>query len=419
MNGILKKQKNTLPVRKTTRKKSRRKEEKLIHHHLDNENPFKLSNDVKESDTISDKEYNQLNNRDTKLEIEKIEKSVNTTPQQLEKICFPISYQYENRTRKTAYDECQKLYDIISSNDNLLPEETSDKYTKDQEIDINLSLFSSRANINDFVKAEKDCLNLNGKFEAVCHLTQYSGDLKELIQKASQTGKLTDWLVSTSIGISYSFWRQMCESYAVQLGNSNEIHKACSYHLMTHNVQNAIELLRRNHFYRSAVVLIKSRLPHDAPILKEVYKSWAHQATEFGNYELASKCCIAAEDYLQAANLLAKRPTTSSLRVASYLAFKSGEEGKSRIFANQCATQCIKSNDWTCMEQLVKETNDINISQMWEDTKDLRNNNSCEKVTSIMPNDLIDSYLKDTETDLTSDNIVSCVDGKETFFDCD
>ena len=119
--------------------------------------------------------------------------------------------------------------------------------------------------------------------------------------------------------------------------------------------------------------IAKSRLPADAPLIQEIYKAWAYQATSDGSYELAAKCWIAAGDNLEAASLLAKRPDPSSLRVASFLAAKSGEHEKSRILASQCATQCIQLKDWTCMERLVKEAKQPVINQMWEKTELERN----------------------------------------------
>ena len=57
---------------------------------------------------------------------------------------------------------------------------------------------------------------------------------------------------------------------------------------MIHQVVEAIEVLSKHHFYRPAIAIAKARLPNDAPLLKEIYKSWAYQATNDGSYELAA-----------------------------------------------------------------------------------------------------------------------------------
>ena len=183
-------------------------------------------------------------------------------------------------------------------------------------------------------------------------------------------------------------WKEACASYAIQLAKQDEVVKGASYYLMIHEVLEAVNLLKKNHFYRPAISIAKSRLPDDAPLIKEIYEQWASQATNDGSFELAAKCWIAAGKTLHASNLLAKRSDPSFLRVASYLAAQSDDHEKSRILATQCATECIQLKDWKCMAELVKEANNPDIDKMWNDTA------QCRLAEAEINDDLISCDLK-------------------------
>ena len=303
---------------------------------------------------------NERDNRD---------RSTNVRRRHKKKSYFPLSFQHENMSKSNAFNDCQMLSKFLSGDD----KESISEDTNDLMRQPHLSFFADKSRIDDLLAIEEDTIKEQGDHDIAAHLSLWSGNLIETIRTASNTGKLTDWLVSAAAGISYSLWKEMCVSYAAQLIKEDEIVKGASYYLMIHQVLEAIEILKKSHFYRPAISIAKSRLPDDAPLLQEIYKSWALQATNDGSYELAAKCWIAAGDYLQASILLAKRTDTSSLRVASFLAAKSGEQEKSRILATQCAAQCVKSKDWICLERLVQEANHPAIDQMWEDTKPSRN----------------------------------------------
>lgn len=120
-------------------------------------------------------------------------------------------------------------------------------------------------------------------------------------------------------------------------------------------------------------------MPDNAVLLQELYTSWAFQASNDGSYELAAKCWLAAGELSQAASLLAKRPDPSSLRVASFLAGKWGKDDKARILATQCASQCIKFKNWKCMETLMSEVNLPIINQMWEESRQQRDELLCQE----------------------------------------
>ena len=364
-------QKDKLPVKKNAKKSIARKprDSKV----LNSMKADDFSNlHLKQNENMS-KEFNEEKGMDKKeiIVVETSDYHINDRTSTIgrykkKRTYFPVSFQYENASKTNAYDDCQKLYNVLYADS----EDTSDDGDRIKQP--HLGFFTDKPMLDKLLEVESNNLKELGDNDVASHLTLWSGDLVTTIKDASDTGKLTDWMVSASAGISYSLWKKTCASYAMQLAKQDEIVKGASYFLMIHEVVDAINLLKKNNFYRPAISIAKSRLSENAPLLQELYESWANQASNDGSYELAAKCWIAAGKNLQASNLLAKRSDPSSLRVASYIAAKAGDHEKGRILASQCATQCIQVEDWDCMEQLVKEANQPEISKMWEDTAQSR-----------------------------------------------
>merc|ERR1712029_1227737 len=196
----------------------------------------------------------------------------------------------------------------------------------------------------------------SGIEENVNHLMLYRGDICDQIRAAIDgKGKLTDWLVSMAAGVSYPLWKEACTAFARHLVKNDDVAKGVSYFLMTHQVLEAVCVLREHHHFRSAVAVAKTRFPDDVPLMRELYTAWAYHAQNDGQFELAAKNWIAAGEHGQAASILAKRTDSSSLRVASLLAMKAGEVDKSRTLALQCIQVCAKSGNLECMDRLVEE----------------------------------------------------------------
>ena len=118
----------------------------------------------------------------------------------------------------------------------------------------------------------------------------------------------------------------------------------------------AIKALVNANFFHAATTVAKSRLPQGHAMIDDLYKQWAYQACQDGNYELASKCWIAVEDFGQAAFTLSKRSDGHSLKVASNLLVKAGESIKAKTLALQAVDAFEKSGDTQALEQMLKET---------------------------------------------------------------
>ena len=368
----IKDQKNKLPIKKAPKKNAPRKNKDCKETNKDVDDIQAILDDKRKeilTNDANDKEVTQT--FDLKDSQFTKDRAINIKRRQKKKTFFPLFSQHENLSKNNAFEDCQDLYEFLYAD----LTEKRDQISHDKISQPQLSLFSSKSGVENLIEMERKSMREQGDYDIEAHLSLWSGDLIDTIKDASKTGRLTDWLVSASSGISYTLWKEMCVSYALQLVKEDEIVKAASYYLMAHQVLEAIEILRKNHFYKPALTIAKSRMPDDSPLFRDIYTSWAQQAGNDGCYELAAKCWIAAGDFLQASTFLAKRTDPSSLRVAGYLARKAGEHERSRILCAQCATLCVQLQDWKCMETLVREASTPSIDQMWEESAPMRNSN--------------------------------------------
>ena len=63
----------------------------------------------------------------------------------------------------------------------------------------------------------------------------------------------------------------------------------------------AIKTLVNANFFHAAMTIAKTRFPPGHPMVADLYKQWAYQASQDGNYELAAKCWLAVDEFGQAA----------------------------------------------------------------------------------------------------------------------
>ena len=192
---------------------------------------------------------------------------------------------------------------------------------------------------------------------------QWSGAAKVVIEHLENQGHLSDYHVALAASQDYKTWKWTCSTYAKQLEDKGQPVKASSYYLMINDLGKAVKVLCNASFYQAALVIAKSRLPQDHPMITDLLKQWAHQASQDGLYELASKCWLAAKEYGQAALSLSKRSDGHSLRVASELMIKAGENEKARVLAIQAVDAFEAKNDTDGMKVLYDKTSIEEVKQ--------------------------------------------------------
>ena len=104
--------------------------------------------------------------------------------------------------------------------------------------------------------------------------------------------------------------------------------KAASYYLMISDITQAIQVLVNANFFQAAVTIVKTRLVKDHPLLLDLYKQWALKSHEDGAYGMEAKCWIAINELEKAGSALAKTGDGHSLRVASEMYSKNGDNEK-------------------------------------------------------------------------------------------
>jgi gem associated protein 5 len=258
---------------------------------------------------------------------------------------FGLAFASEAANRDKAFEDCS----ILVNNDLSLVQQRP-----------HLAFFGPDILPHLKLEAENVVTSSKGYFydddNSVAHLLQWSGNTGEAVEKAIEAERLSDWLVSLAASTSYSLWRSACQTYAKQLAKKDNPVKSASYFLMVSEVAEAIDVLRKANFFQAAISIAKSRLPPDSPIIKDLFRQWAHQASLDGMVELASKCWLASGDLEKAASSLAKRSDGASLRVASSIMAKAGEAEKARVLAFQAMEELKKSNDLDGLQLLAKET---------------------------------------------------------------
>lgn len=86
----------------------------------------------------------------------------------------------------------------------------------------------------------------------------------------------------------YSFWEKCCETFAEQLMEEGYGLQAASYMLAIHRQESAIEMLRKGHFYKEALLLARIYLQPDDPIESQIITEWTKHYENNGNLTSAA-----------------------------------------------------------------------------------------------------------------------------------
>lgn len=84
-------------------------------------------------------------------------------------------------------------------------------------------------------------------------------------------------------------YKEICEAYANQLIFEENPQKAAHYLLCINKVQEAIDLLLTSKIYKEAYVIAASRLDAEDPVIKNILREWAKNATKDGDFQSATE----------------------------------------------------------------------------------------------------------------------------------
>ncbi len=184
-------------------------------------------------------------------------------------------------------------------------------------------------------------------------------DLKSVLEE--QVEHLHDFHIALASAYDHQTWKWACGTFAKQLEEKNPV-KSSAYYLMINQVDKAISTLVNANFFQAAITIARARLPSDHPLISDLFRKWAIQASTDGTYELAAKCWFAIQDYAQAGHSLSKSSDGNALRVASQMFLKvSGETERAKVLGLQAVEILDKTND---VEGLHKIKQEIDIQEV-------------------------------------------------------
>uniref|UniRef100_T1JBR0 Uncharacterized protein n=1 Tax=Strigamia maritima TaxID=126957 RepID=T1JBR0_STRMM len=263
------------------------------------------------------------------------------------KSLFPVSAQLDNRGRMSS------LNDI-----SLLADRSSWKSKESQDVRFgsgdtsHLGWFSDRVDTFRLLKTEANYHKEHDNLEYALQLEIWKGNIGNAIELATTHNQLSDWLVSLAPLGSHALWKKACLSFADQLIKEGQTYRAVLYLIAVCQVEGAIEILGKKKMYREALCLAKVRLSPDDPVINQLLSEWEAQSIKEGNYELATKCCVAKGDLKGASKTLSLRCDPNSLKVAAYLAKSSGDQTDALRFAEQSVMDFLLRNNWSSVSEI-------------------------------------------------------------------
>ena len=207
------------------------------------------------------------------------------------------------------------------------------------------------SNFTDLIKHEME----SNACDDNLNLALWSGQpIKPLLE--GLIGHLNEWHINLAASQDHQTWKWACTMIAKQFEEKGNFVKAASYYLMISDIAQAIQVLVNANFFHAAVTIAKTRLVKDHPLLLDLYKQWALKSHEDGAYGMEAKCWIAINELEKAGSALAKTGDGHSLRVASEMYSKNGDNEKARVLAFQAVEAFKMAGDKTGLEILLKNT---------------------------------------------------------------
>ncbi|KYQ90408.1 component of gems 5 [Tieghemostelium lacteum] len=199
---------------------------------------------------------------------------------------LPISKSTE---KSCSLESVVQLNDYYKSTQNTKQNESCEKVEigGDDIFSLNLD------DISRLIKQESDELLRKSDIDNYFSIEQWSGQegFKESLYQIVKQGKLTANVVALSIQGGRDVWERMCLIYSKHLSCIGDYHMAVSYLLAIGKVDDAIQLYRQNRLWREAILLAKSRLPINHPILDQLFLDWADHSKD-QNFYHALKCYL-------------------------------------------------------------------------------------------------------------------------------
>lgn len=133
---------------------------------------------------------------------------------------------------------------------------------------------------------------------------------EEIIEKISSK-TLTEADISLTPNVSFTFWRECCQAFAIQCIGQEDFMRAIPYLLSCQEIDQILNILLEKNCHREAWIIAKMKKDEDDPIFKTIFQKWTEYCDFTGFYEGCAILHCCKKDYKSALEVLIKRKTQS------------------------------------------------------------------------------------------------------------
>eukprot|EP01132_Coremiostelium_polycephalum_P003189 gene3189-3993_t len=142
-------------------------------------------------------------------------------------------------------------------------------------------------------------------------ISMWNGNIRGALSQIVKQGRLTPNIVALSVQGGKELWESVCHLYAQQLISTGDFNMAVSYLLAIGKVVEAIQVYTKTNQFHEAILLAKSRLPSNHPIIQQIFLDWISQS-DLNELQVV-KCLLAAGQPQNAIDLLKNSSKNKSL----------------------------------------------------------------------------------------------------------
>ncbi|KAF8783374.1 Gem-associated protein 5 like protein [Argiope bruennichi] len=267
-------------------------------------------------------------------------------------------------TKEEDLKDCMRLADILCKRTQECDESFDPFKPKDETLSnadaMKFGLYTDQNTALKMADVQADECKSKNQINRFCQISVMTNKM-EFIKEAAVNGTLSSYLVSLAPSVSYTFWLEMCEKYAMQLIQEQQPFVACSYFLMCNKVYEAIDVLCGKGKVLDALALAKLRLPESDPMIFKLLNLLCQKCRRTSDSLGEVKCYLALNEPLMAIKSLGSMPDANCVKTAAYICRKynmnDDAEKYKFIFMQRCLIQC----DWESFSEFTNQEPDLQV----------------------------------------------------------
>ncbi|GBM91858.1 Gem-associated protein 5 [Araneus ventricosus] len=272
---------------------------------------------------------------------------------------------FKSTVKEDDLNDCMKLADILckgteETDESFDPLKPSEGTLSDDDA-MKFGLYTDQVTALRMADIQADVFKSKKDVSRFCQLSVMTNKIETLIKEAADNGTLSSYLVSLAPSVSYSFWLEICEKYAIQLLQAQQPYVACTYFLMCNKVYEAIDVLKEKGKLIDALVLARLRLPDSDTVILHLVLLIRRRCRDLCNSIGEAKCYLSLNETLLAVKTLGSMPDASCVKVAAYICKKYNMNDEAEkytfIFMQRCLMQC----DWESFREFANEEPSLQV----------------------------------------------------------